>query len=371
MVQAIDLLLVDDDEVDRMAVRRALKSDSFPFKLTEVEDCATALEILQQTSFDCMLLDYRLPDGNGLELVTKIRDRGIRTPLIVLTGQGDDQVAVELLKAGASDYLAKSKVSGDRLTQVVQNTLRLHTAEMAAEIANRQREELLKQREDFISRLTHDMQTPLVAANRMLQMFQEEIFGVIPPEVNQRISVIRRSNDNLLQMVSNLVEVYSHDAGAKKLNFAVCNVYEMLQDIIQELAHLAHDKGIALYLQSQVDVDPSQYQVLGDCLELRRVFINLIGNSLKFTDDGEIQISLAIAYATSEVIITVKDTGMGIAKSDQASLFERFRSGNHKRSNTGLGLYLSRLILEAHQGSISLESELFQGSTFTIHLPQL
>jgi two-component system, sensor histidine kinase and response regulator len=268
------------------------------------------------------LLDYRLPDGNGLKLVKQIRDRNIQIPLIVLTGQGDDQIAVELFKAGASDYLAKSKVSPGRLAQVLQNALRVHNAETAAAIAQQQREELLKQREDFISRLTHDLQAPLFAANRMLQFFQDSVFGELPPGVAQHIPVIIRSNQNLLQMVSNIVEVYSHEAEGKHLNFYPCDVQDILKEVVQELLSLAIGKNIDLTLKVQ---DQGSYPVLGDCLELRRVFINLIGNSIKFTDVGQIQVSPS--YSTERpktVVITIRDTGSGIAPEVQTSLFERF-----------------------------------------------
>jgi two-component system, sensor histidine kinase and response regulator len=368
MAEEIKILLLDDDEIDRMMVRRALKSANFPVQLTETANCAETLAEIQREAYDCALLDYRLPDGDGLELVIQIRALNIQIPLIVLTGQGDDQIAVELLKAGASDYLSKSRVSPGRLEQVLQNTLRIYKAERAAAIANQQREELLRQREDFISRLTHDLQTPLFAANRMLQLFKEGVFGEIPPAVNQRMSVIIRSNHNLLQMVSNIVEVYSREAEQKPLNLDHCDMQHILKDVVQELSPLVLQKNVSLSLKVH---GQDSYGVRGDCLELRRVFINLIGNSIKFTDEGQIEVSLSCSEDEPKtVIINVQDTGPGIAQELQNSLFERFRSGNHKRSNTGLGLYLSRCILESHKGSISLESELSVGSTFTIRLPQ-
>jgi two-component system, sensor histidine kinase and response regulator len=368
MAEDIKILLVDDDEIDRMMVRRALKSASFTVHITEAENCAETLSEIRREIYDCALLDYRLPDGDGLELVVQIRALNIQIPLIVLTGQGDDQIAVELLKAGASDYLSKSKVSPGRLAQVLQNALRIYNAERAAAIANQQREELLKQREDFISRLTHDLQTPLFAANRMLQLFQEGVFGEIPTAVNQRMSVIVRSNHNLLQMVSNIVEVYSHEAKQKHITVDPCDLKDVLHDVVQELSPLVIQKNVGLSLK--VHDDQGSYLVMGDCLELRRVFINLIGNSIKFTDVGQIEVGLSYSEDPKTIVITVRDTGPGIAEELQSSLFERFRSGNHKRSNTGLGLYLSRRILESHQGTISLESELSVGSTFTIHLPR-
>ena len=136
MEEAVKILVVDDDEVDRMAVRRALVTAGVKIDLSEANDCAEAIATLQQQQFDCVFLDYRLPDGDGLSLVQQIRSLGFTVPLVVLTGQGDEQIAVQLMKAGAYDYLSKSKLSVESLSQTLRNAIRLHKAEMAAQEAN-------------------------------------------------------------------------------------------------------------------------------------------------------------------------------------------------------------------------------------------
>ncbi|MBW4638770.1 MAG: PAS domain S-box protein [Gloeocapsa sp. UFS-A4-WI-NPMV-4B04] len=136
MEEIVKILVVDDDEVDRMAVRRALKAAGVQMELLEVGDCAGAIATLQQQQFDCVFLDYLLPDGDGLSLVQNIRSLGITVPLVVLTGQGDEQIAVQVLKAGASDYLSKARLFPENLYQVVRQTIRLHRAEIEAAQAN-------------------------------------------------------------------------------------------------------------------------------------------------------------------------------------------------------------------------------------------
>ncbi|OUC12703.1 MAG: hypothetical protein B0A82_21075 [Alkalinema sp. CACIAM 70d] len=367
----LKVLVVDDDPVDRMAVRRAFKGSDFQAELMEAENCAAALSLISTQEFNCIFVDYRLPDGNGLDLVKRLRQQGIRVPIISLTGQSSDQIAVELMKAGASDYLSKSTVSPGRLRQVFQNVLRVYHAEKAAELANRQREELLQQKEEFISRMTHDLQTPLVAANRMLDLIREDAFGEVPDKVKQRMGVIIRSNEDLLLMVRNIVEAYTYDANAKHFNLIPFEMTELVNEIIQELSSLARAKSLEFKsVIIDAEVPQASFGLKGDRLELKRLLTNLVGNSLKFTDQGSVVLKVAAATPeTPWLTIQVQDTGSGIAPDDQPMLFERFRRGQHKRSNSGLGLYLCRQIVEAHGGQISVESKLGSGSTFTVKLP--
>ncbi|MBV9388866.1 MAG: PAS domain S-box protein [Chroococcidiopsidaceae cyanobacterium CP_BM_ER_R8_30] len=139
-METVKILIVDDDEVDRMAVRRALKAAGVQTEMVEVSDCKGALAALQQP-FDCVFLDYRLPDGNGLSLVQQIRASNITVPLVVLTGQGDEQVAVQVMKAGAYDYLSKAKVTPDSLYQTLRHAIRVREAEIQTAIANQKLKE--------------------------------------------------------------------------------------------------------------------------------------------------------------------------------------------------------------------------------------
>jgi len=387
MEDALKILVVDDDEVDRMAVRRALKAAGMTMQLVEAETCAMAIEALARQSFDCVFVDYRLPDRDGLALIQDLRITGQKIPLIVLTGQGDEQLAVEMMKAGASDYLPKSRISPEELARILRNAIRIYQAELQVDVANRQREQLAHQREDFVSRLTHDLRTPLVAADRMLKLLLEEAFGDVSAEMGEAIDVMVRSNQHLLQMVNTLLEVYRHDAGEKMMAFDVCNVSEILQEVIQSLTPLANDKGLNLHVIDELMASSKKpAKVMGDCLEIRRLFVNLIGNAIKFTDTGSVTVCLKEMAALGEeqdsqegqpsqstppswVVIEVQDTGPGIELDDQLVLFERYRQGNHKRSGNGLGLYLARRIVEAHDGTIEVDSKAGRGSVFTVRFP--
>src|SRR5215204_2179372 len=128
MGPALRLLLVDDDEVDRLAVKRMLRQTRFDATIEERTDRASALAF-GPGSFDCVLLDYNLPGADGLEILHEIRAKGDSVPVIALTGQGDEEVAVALMKAGASDYLNKNSLTAERLERSLRYALAIHRAD--------------------------------------------------------------------------------------------------------------------------------------------------------------------------------------------------------------------------------------------------
>ena len=132
MEEKLKILVVDDDDVDRMAVRRSLKASGIDAEVTEAGDATGALDCMQRSRYDCALFDYRMPGSDGLELLRRMRADGIATPVIMLTGFGDEQTAVELMKAGASDYLPKNTLTPERLAQSLRAVLRIHQAEVEA-----------------------------------------------------------------------------------------------------------------------------------------------------------------------------------------------------------------------------------------------
>ena len=368
MLNQLKILIVDDEEADRNTVRRLLEKSGIETEITEAADYQEAKEKMSNNLFDCVLIDYLLPDQDGLTLVREIRQQGVKIPLIVLTGHGNEEVAVDMMKAGASDYLSKFRLTPSRLNQAMQNALRIYKAEQEAAIAKQEKEHLAKQKEDFIARMTHDLRTPLVSANHILELFQEGLYGEITPEMSRVIQVIIRSNKNLLEMVSNLLEVYFHENGEKQLNFTKFKIIALLEELSEELAPLAREKGLELSLNAE---NTGEIFLNGDILELRRVFSNLISNGIKFTQEGYVKIHLIPATEEDAfVTIVIEDTGIGIAAEELPWIFDRLYSGSLESSTSGLGLYLSRRIIDAHGGTITVTSELERGSSFSVRLPK-
>lgn len=225
---------------------------------------------------------------------------------------------------------------------------------------------LQQQREDFVATLTHDLKTPILAANRALKLLMEGDFGPIQDSQRSIIETILQSNNAMYQMVLTLLDVYKYDSGVKQLTMLPTDLPASIETLVAELSPLAKQKQIELTFTSS----ESNIPVICDIDEIRRVMQNLIDNSLKYTQSkGSISIDLAQDEQVTTVSVT--DTGKGISDADKPKLFQRFwqaSSGGRYYASTGLGLYLCSKIVESHGGKLWCDSEVGKGSTFSFTL---
>lgn len=357
-------ILVVDDTQDNLLLIRAMLSP-LGYRLSLVNSGAKALEIITAQDSngvpcppDLVLVDVMMPEMDGYEVTRRIRGNSKLPfiPILLITAH-DQASVVKGLELGADEFIRKP-VSMDELLARVQSLLRLkHSVD--------ERDTIARQREDFVSRLTHDLRTPLLAADRMLHLMQEGVLGELTDSMQEAIVTMIRSNQNLVTMVNTLLEVSRYDAGEKNLYFAAVNIRELLKEVVDELLPLAINKHLTLDYQTP---EPP-FLVLGDRLELHRVFTNLIGNAIKFTDTGTI--TIAATSHLEKLDITVQDTGAGISPELLPLVFNRFRTGNHRASGSGLGLHLCKRIIDAHQGKITVTSDPETGSIFLVSLPLL
>ena len=223
-----------------------------------------------------------------------------------------------------------------------------------------------KLRDDFIATLTHDLRTPLLAAIQTIKFFLDGSVGEISDKQELLLSTMKKSNEDLLGLVNTLLEVYKYDASKLELCKTDFNLHSLVTQTYNELLPLAEKREIKFILNYELD---EATKINADRGEIRRVICNLCGNAINYTnEEGEVQIS--VKQQEKDVIFTVQDNGNGIPKEDIPNLFKRFSQGTSKKrsTGTGLGLYLSRQIVEAHGGKIWLESKLDKGSEFSFLL---
>ncbi|MEL6438198.1 MAG: ATP-binding protein [Cyanobacteria bacterium J06621_8] len=417
------ILLIDDDEVDRLTVKRAFKKAQFPARLTEVQNGRKALNLLApgaspsatfaaipeqeiespkilasaRGNFDLILLDYRLPDIDGLRLIAHIQRLGLDLPIIVLTGQGDEEIAVEIMKAGAADYLSKNKIDPNNLTKAINSAIRLHNAEQAVEAANarlrasnellisknqeleRQQQQIKVQniklqesynlKSEFLATMSHELRTPMNAVMGFSQLLLRQYPDPLSPQQENLIQRILNNSKNLLDMINEMLDFSKIEAGALEVNPEKFDLEFLIKITVEELRSLALQKQIGLI----AEIELQDKFLVQDANFVKRTLINLLSNAIKFTETGEVKVT-AWEKESGRIAIAVTDTGMGIAAEEQGKIFQAFRQGDQsctrQHSGTGLGLAITESLVKIMGGKITLDSQLGTGSTFKVDIPR-
>lgn len=225
-----------------------------------------------------------------------------------------------------------------------------------------------RQIEDMVSALTHDLKTPLVAAETSIKHLLDGYFGALSKDQIEILSLLNQSNSDALRLVKNLLAVFKYETKSYKLLLELVDISKLLEKVLSSTKVMIEEKEIHLRIV------PSNFQIMCDPFEIERVIVNLITNSIKYTPSGgRIEIR-AVKNEQGTAIITVEDNGKGISKEDLPNLFERFwqtKKSEDKANSTGLGLYLSRQIIESHGGKIWAVSELGKGTKVTFEIPEI
>lgn len=225
---------------------------------------------------------------------------------------------------------------------------------------------LAKVREDLIATLTHDLKTPMLGEQKTLTYFLDGTFGSISEEQKEILGALQRTNDRQLALIDTLLAVYRNDNLGIDIQVTQVDLDELLADVLTELHYLAHERKI----QIEYTCLYTPPAIPGEALQLKRVISNLIHNALNYTSSGG-QIIVRLEQASSEIMVTVQDTGPGLSPDDLENVFQRFyrSAGNRQIIGTGLGLYLSRQIIQAHKGQIWAENTHPTGCRFIFTLP--
>ncbi len=230
-----------------------------------------------------------------------------------------------------------------------------------------ERRKLIQQREDFVATLVHDLKTPLLGAEKTLESMISGLVGDLDPGQSDVLGMLKRSNQQLLSMVQNLIEFYHYDNQTGAAVSEDVDLSELLMICVDELFALAQQKEIKLAAK----FPDGLLTVQGDQFGLKRVFINLIDNAIKFSQKGA-HVEVNAKKKREHIEVRVRDTGLGIEESEKEKLFQRFFRGERGKRfavGTGLGLYLCKKIVTEHGGKIEVLSKEGQGSTFIVSLP--
>ena len=407
--KSLKILIIEDDEDDLFYIKELLNEglgEPAPI-IDHYSSIGRSLENLNPFHYDLAMFDYRLGEINGIELLRNIREQGCDIPIILFTGQGDQEVAVEAMKAGATDYLAKGKLSIESVTQSIRYALGLRKEE----ILRKQTEEKLKKSHADLTLAHKELQASMeklkTAQNHVLR--SEKLAGIgrmvagVCHEILNPLNIISGHSQSLLIEKSNDPELCKDlDSIMEEIQRISKIINSLLKfsrkgnmefkkaDIKNELDSVLALTEKEMYLQGIRTVrkfDSNNLPVYIDTDGMRQVFLNIINNA-KFAmpDGGVLTVSTEVltpdtnwGYHQDEdsntarpkniIRVKVADTGSGIRKEDFEKIFEPFFTTKPEEKGTGLGLSVSYSIIEKHGGNLEVESKSGAGTTVIIDLP--
>lgn len=363
----ITILLIDDDEDDYLITKRAIeKIPDSPFTIEWCPSFRAAKDLIAKAVHDIYLIDYRLGEHTGFELLAAAKPDKRPEPFILLTGASERQIERQAMKLGASDYLVKGSFDSELLSR----TLSYALGRKQAETQRLQHLiELNQAKDEFISVASHQLRTPATGVKQYIGMLLEGMLGEL---TEPQRTVLRRaydSNERQLKIVSDLLKVARVDAGKVMLRKTETDLNQLMTDVVREETEIM--KRRRQRIKFTPAPAPAMAQIDRDTV--RMVLENLLDNASKYSGEGT-TIQAAVMAQPKSVKLRVMDEGVGIDEEDMGKLFEKFSRIHNPLSaqaeGSGLGLYWAKKIIDLHGGSIQVQSKVNEGTAFSISLPK-
>lgn len=343
------VLVIDDDEVDRERVDRIIGSR---YTVVHAIDAASGLARLRSGSFECVLLDYRLPDSSGLEVLGQIAEE-FAGGIVMLTGEGNESVAASAIQGGAHDYLVKSQLTPELLPRVIEN----------ARVKAHLHKTLEAQQEEFrhfAFTAAHDLRAPFRRIKSLCEMLAE---GPGPAAGLDQRALVERINCSVGEMETLIEGLLIYARMGRPEVLTTVSLASALRSACSHLQGVIDEKHAVVESGELPDVH-------ADPVGMVMLFQNLLGNALKFTI-GVPRVNVMARQDAGGLVLEVEDNGIGIAPEHAQRIFKPFERlhGRGEYEGIGLGLATCRRIVEAHGGTIAVESQPGGGSRFVVRLP--
>jgi len=355
------ILIIDDEEVVLDSCNQILEGGAHD--VATAMDGTFGLEMVREFQPDIIFVDLKMPGISGFDVLERIHTFDPTIVSIVITGYATVDSAVEAIKKGAYDFLPKP-FTPDEFRVITGRAIERRRLVLETATLRREREML---REHFAAIVSHELKSPLGAVQQNLFALEHELQGKLNEEQARKLGRMKASVDNLLKLIHTWLRVISQDIGQIQQNFKPTSIEAIVHEAVESVEPHAVRKDIEL----ATSIAPDLPRVDGDEVTLREAVVNLISNAVKYSRIAT-QVRIKAEQEGDQVVISVTDRGVGISQEDLPFIFGDFyvgRSAPPSERGSGLGLAITRRIIEAHGGSIAVESALDKGSTFWIRLP--
>ena len=375
------ILHLEDVPADMELVERQLRHSGQPFVLQHAASREEFVRALDEFHPDVVLADYSLPHFDGLAAVQMARQLDPDLPIIVVTGMLGDEAAVDLIKAGANDYVLKDRLA--RLGPAVERAVlegeqsrarkraeaEILTLNAELEQQNRRLEAASRLKSEFLANMSHELRSPLNGIIGFTELLYDGKVGPLQDPQREFLNRIHSNARHLLQLINGVLDLSKVEAGRLEFYPERVSVSGIIQEVMGTPGLLAAEKQITM----KTEIDERVDSVITDPGRLKQVLYNYLSNAIKFTGfGGSVTVRLK-SEGASEFRLEVSDTGVGIAEKDLPRLFVEFQQLDATQrkcyQGTGLGLALTKRLVEAQGGRVGVESKVGQGSTFFAVLP--
>jgi len=363
MAETPIILVIDDEEAMRDSCSLILVKDGY--RAETAENGQVGLEKARELKPALALIDLKMPGLSGFEVLEKIKDIDSRIIPIVITGYATVESAVEAMKKGAYDFLPKP-FTPDELRIIIRRALERRKLAMEAETLRREKKLM---EENFITMVSHQLRSPLVAIQQYFEVILAGMAGQVEDVQRDMILRARERLESLLHLINDWLDMARISRGQIVDKLKPLALEKLLDKQLEFMKPLAQEFRVKLELRPM----ERTALVLADEQSLEQVFSNLISNAIKY-NKSEGSVIITLREENGSLVADVTDTGIGISREHLPLVFDQFyrvsRSEDQKIKGTGLGLAIAKKIVEAHNGSIEVASELGRGSTFSVRLPK-
>ena len=370
------ILIVDDQEANVSLLEQMLLDAGY-VSVSSTRNPREVCELHRKNRYSLILLDLLMPGLDGFQVMEGLNEIETEGYLSVLVQTAQPNHKLRALKAGAKDFISKPFDLVEVLLRV-HNLIEVRLLHREALLRTEQAEARSEQSESanlaknhFLASMSHELRTPLNGVIGFTEFLMDEKPGPLNPKQKEYLGDILNSGRHLLQLINDVLDLAKVEAGRMEVNSETFD----LRKAVQEVCAVAQSIALKKSIQVEVEIAPEIGSVKIDPKKFKQVLYNLLSNGVKFTDAGGRVDIVVAAHGANQFKLSVRDTGIGIKAEDLERLFREFEqleSGTSRRfEGTGLGLALTRKLVELHQGEIHVESEFGKGSTFTAILPRM
>jgi signal transduction histidine kinase len=367
VAKEINVLFLDDEHGTLELIRFQFAQE--PYGVFMTTDPDQAMEIIRREKIKVVVSDQNMPKIQGVQFLQNVKQFDSDIVRILLTAHADFSAAEEAINVGEVYRVISKPWKNADLLSTIHRGIERYDLTVRAELANQKLKAMYEIQREFTSTVSHELRTPLASIKTAIDLVIKKTLGKINPEQEEVLGRAKKNVDRLKRLIDDILDLTKMESGKLKMNFMQNDIHQAVREVIEAQKDFAQSRG--LYIKMALDNHVPHISFDND--RIMQVMNNLVGNAIKFTKQGGITIKTTNKFNEDQVLISVIDTGKGIAEENLSKLFQKFHqiesASENEEGGTGLGLAISKEIINLHGGKIWAESKLDKGTTFQFTLP--